>query len=221
MGDNMKRKMILIILFLGLLFLFSYEKKEVLAVSDGGDYTKFSRITLCRGKLLANYSEEELKNNYYKTFINAPDGIGWSIKYINKRVKCNFVSETIASVHNTGSTPIKYKFQKVDTKVYKTSISSTGTIETKVKNKIKTFENGLDAALKIVDETSNVIEVKTTENFEIDIDPKTKVAMYLCGDGYLTTGFATLFWCKQPLISGAFEYFEITNIYPRIVKIGL
>ncbi|MGM9971315.1 MAG: hypothetical protein ACI35W_02765 [Anaeroplasmataceae bacterium] len=212
----MKKKIIITILLLSILLMFNLKTN---ASSVGGDYQKFSSITLCRGKLINNYTEEELIP--YKNQTKKRMWIGWRIAYINKRVKCNFVSETIMSVYNTGTTAMKYKLQKVDSTVYKTSVSATGNIGTNIKGTVKKFSGGLESSLKIENQTSTTIEVKTTENMEIDIDPKTKVTMYLCGDGYLTNGYAKKYEWWIASNWGCFEYFEITNIYPRIVKVSI
>lgn len=212
MGDILK-KLIFLLLFLTLFIPI----KEVRASTSGGDYKKFSSITLCRGKLVGNYTDEELEPFVKET--KKRRFVGWRIAYINKRVKCNFTSETIMSIYNTGKTSMKYKLQKIDSTIFKTSVSSTGSIGLSISGNNKTFKGGLDTALKINNESSKTIEVKTTENMEIDIDPCTKATMYLCGDGYLTNGYARRYewWISKS--SGCFEYFEITNIYPRIVKV--
>lgn len=214
----MKRKLLLTLLCLSVLFIVGISNKTY-ASQSAGDYTKFSSITFSRGKLLTNYTDEEIKP--YKRDSKKTKAFGWTVSYMNKRVKCNFISETIMSVSNNGTTAIKYKVQTVESSVYKTSISASGSLGLTVKGTVKKFSGNLDSKLKIEGETSKTIEVKTTENLEIEIDPNTKVTMYLCGDGYLTNGYARqyLWFCTYK--KGCFEFFEISNIYPRIVKESL
>lgn len=213
----MKRKLLLIILSFSLFFIFGVKINA--NASAGSNYMKFSSITISKGKLLKNYSSSELNYNIKKCCKKR--FLGWSIGYLNYKVKCNFVSETILSIYNTGTTPIKYKVSEIQTKMYKTSISSTGSIGTQVKGDIKKFKGDLSSSLKITGEYTQTVEIKNTETLEIDVDPKTRVTMYLAGTGYLTTGVArkTFFWITTA--QGGFEYFQVTDCYPKIVKVAL
>ncbi len=214
----MKRKLLIFVLTIFSLVTLSFNMVKTKAVSCS-DYQRFTSITPSSGKLLVNYSETELK-----TYIKATKKkrfSGWRISYINKRSKCNFLSETILSIFNTGTTPIKYKVSEVDSKVVKTSVSCTGSIGYKMSGDVKKFKHNLDTSLKMQADYSVTVDVKTTENLEIDIDPGTKAVMYLQGTGYLTNGYARYysFWITQ--MAGGFEFFEITDIYPKIVKVKI
>ncbi len=208
------KKLFIVILFISFTF---FVNNSCYAASD--DYQTFSQMKLSSSKLLKNYTENEL-DEYYK-LINKRKLEGWRIAYINKNIKANFVSETVFSIYNTGSSAIEYEISTVSEEINKISISYTGSISAKVSGSVKKFKGGLDASLKIESESNETMSLKTTEKFSICVDPHTKVSMYIAGSGYLTTGVACnyLFWFVKQ--KGAFEYFQITDIYPRIEKVAL
>lgn len=183
------------------------------------DYQSFANITLSSGKMLKKYDSTELKS--YIKASNKRKFSGWRISYINKEVRCNFISKTVFSIYNSGTTPIKYELNTTTTKINKTSISCTGSISYSIKGDIKKFKNGLDTSLKIENTTSQSLEVKSVEKFELIVDPMTRVIMYFKGSGYLTNGYAQQysFWAR--IAKGGFEYFTVTDIYPKIEKVAL
>lgn len=215
---SLKRLLVVLIFSIGLGLTLSFLKSNA-QTSYGNDYQKYTSITLSRGRMLSSYSTDELntiiKKNCKRKFF------GWKIHYINQRVKCKFVSETVLSTYNDGTSAIKYKVSEVKTKVYKTSISATGSIGTTVKGEIKKFKGDLSQSLKLTGEYSQTVEIKNTESLEIEIDPNTRLTMYLAGEGYLYTGVARYyrFWIGK--YKGGFEYFQVADIYPKIVKTTL
>ncbi len=210
-------KKLKIILFMGVILLVMQMNMTKVNASAAQDYQSFSSMTLSSGKLLRYYTSEEVKN--FKSKVGKRKFSGWRTYTVNNRVKCNFISETVFSVYNTGTTAIKYELSNVTSTVKKVSLSCTGSLSYSYKKDVKTFKDGLDATLKIEKTVSETIEVKTTEKFEISVDPKTRVTMYFAGTGYLTTGFAQsyFFWIKQAF--GGYEYFTVADIYPRIEKV--
>lgn len=215
---SIKRLLFLFILSIGLVLSLSFFDANA-ASSYGNDYQKYTSLTLSRGRMLSSYSSDELnsiiKQKCKRKFY------GWRISYINQRVKCKFISETVLSTYNDGTSAIKYKVSEVKTKVYKTSISATGSIGTTVKGEIKKFKGDLSQSLKLTGEYSQTVEIKNTESLEIEVDPNTRLTMYLAGEGYLYTGVARFyqFWIGR--YKGGFEYFQVADIYPKIVKTSL
>lgn len=209
----------LILLFI-LLVIMPFGFRNVNAASKSGadysDYKTFSYMQFSKGKLLSNYSNSELKP-YIKKAGNRKF-YGWRISYINKHVRCNFTSKTILQIVNDGTSDIKYQMEKTETKLNKVSISAKGSLKTSTSGTIKKFKCGLDTALNIERDQEESITCKTSESLTITIDPGTKVYIYLKGSGYLTNGYAVFYdtWLKR--YAGAFEFFELVDVYPKIVK---
>ena len=184
--------------------------------ADYSNYETFSYMQFSKGKLLRNYSNEELKP--YITATNKRKFYGWRIAYMNYHVRCNFTSKTILSIVNDGTSSIEYHIEQTETVMNKISITAKGSLKTSTSGTVKKFKAGLDSSLGIEREQEKSITCKTSESLKITIDPGTKVYVYLKGSGYLTNGYATLYdtWLKS--LRGAFEYFELVDVYPKIVK---
>lgn len=195
-------------------FMFTHTTK-----ADSGDYTTFAEIELAEGKLLSKFSNEEIDE--YLAYVKKRKFSGWNVYTINNDIKATFISETLFSFYNTGTTPIYYELQTVSDTTTKMSISATGSISYSLKGDIKKFKNGLDASLKIEASYTKTISIKETEKFKLEVDPNTVAVIYLTGSGRVTNGVAAryLFWFETE--SGGFEYFIVTNLYPRIEKIAL
>lgn len=210
-----KRLIILVLLILLMPQLFNVSKKvKAEGEADYSNYETFSYMQFSKGKLLRNYSDEELsphiKSTYKRRFR------GWRIAYINYHVRCNFVSKTILSIVNTGSSAIEYEVEKTETTMNKVSVNVNGSLKGGAKGtKIK---GNLDASLGISKEREESVSCKTSESLKITVDPNTKVTVSLKGSGYLTNGYALYydFWLKS--YRGCFEYFELVDVYPKILK---
>ena len=214
----MKRLLVLIIiiLFTSISLNVSAKDTALSADADISNYTRFSSMQISKGKLLSAYTKSEI-NSHMKT-CNKRKFSGWRISYLNKRVRCNFTSKTILSIDNDGTSAITYKLSETQTRMYKTSISATGSLSGSGKGDIKKFKGGLDAKIGMEASYTKTIEVKTAESLEIQVDAGTKATIYLKGSGYLTTGCACYYslWIRE--LYGCFEFFEIVDCYPKIVK---
>ena len=69
-------------------------------------YKNFEDLEIINGKLIDDYSDKEL-SKYYKS-VDKRKFTGWSTKTINNRSKVKFISETVFSYYNDGTTPIDY-----------------------------------------------------------------------------------------------------------------
>ncbi|MCR5706041.1 MAG: hypothetical protein K6G48_04540 [Acholeplasmatales bacterium] len=214
----MKRRLIALVMIVFVLVLsLRLNRVEAASVSsDYCDYTTFSYMQFSKGKLLKNYSDSELKPYIKQT--HKRRFYGWRIAYMNYHVRCNFTSKTILSIVNDGTSEIEYELEQTETTMNKVSITAKGTLKTSVSGTIKKFKGGLDSALSIEKSVEESVTCKTSESLKITIDPGTKVNIYLKGSGYLTNGYATLYdmWLKS--FRGAFEFFELVDVYPKIVK---
>ncbi len=209
----MKKLWFFALLFFGM-FIFDNSVK-----AKDGDYTSFSEVNLVSGKLLANFTDAEIDE--YDKKLDKKRFIGWNTNVVNKNVTATFISETLFSFYNDGATPIEYELQTVTNTTTKTSISCTGTIDYSLKGDVKKFKNGLDVQLKMDGSYTKTVDIKQTEKFKLNIDVGTMVVIYLTGTGKVTNGAARryLFWIVTE--KGGFEYFTITNLYPRIEKIKI
>lgn len=177
-------------------------------------YDTFQEVEISNGKMLKDYTDKEYKSYYKK--VDKRKFWGWRTKVVHKDIKAKFVSETVFSYYNHGSTPITYKYQLNESKVNKYSISASGSIGYEMNGSGKKFKHKLDNELKI-NYTSNTTTSKEEETeLEIVIDPYTVANLKIVGEGKITNGVAAyyIFWVRNQ--KGGFEYFVVTTQYPRL-----
>lgn len=211
----MKKANLLVLLILLFIIIVNINQNSVKA--DVNDYTAFASINVSDGKLLRDYSQEELNDNY--KLVSDRRFVGWRYHFFQKNTPVSFISNVVFSMYNSGTTPMKYKVQVNAENCVKTSISCTGTIKYNIAGTIKKFKNGLDSSLKLEGSYQETQLVKQQENLEVDIDPGTVCIIYIQGTGLLTNGVASYYewWIRRN--EGGFEYFTITDSHLRIEKI--
>ena len=202
------KKSLLLLLFTLLLFCLQNN------VSAENSYTAFQEITLERGKMLADFTEEEYDKYYEK--VNKRCFWGWRTYYVNENIKAKYISETIFSYYNNGTSSITYTYNLTKSETAKLSISGTGSISYSLNGTKKTFKNGLSAALKLEADYSKTSQTSEASSFKLVIEPNTVANLRIVGEGKLSNGVASkyIFWIRNSI--GGFEYFIVTTEYPRL-----
>lgn len=218
LSKRKKTKIKLFILMILLLLVVKIDTKEVSA--DISDYNAYTRINVQSGKLLREYTKDEI-TVLCEQKIEGRKMYGWKTAYMTKNARCNFITDVIFSVYNDGDTSVDYTINVSSETTTKTSVSGSGGISTSVKGDVKKFKLGLDESLKISADYSKTELVKNQENLVLHVDPKTICVVYIQGDGLLTNGVARYFHVFFKLFEGGFEYFTITNSYLKIEKIKI
>ncbi len=211
------KKFLKIVTVLLLLNFISYI--GVKSKASVGDYNSYAYINVDSGKLLKDYDssviDDELARVRNKKFM------GWQIYKLNKNVRTTFITDTLFSYKNEGTSPINYTVNVESESTCKTKVSATGTIGTDVSGSYKKFKGSLNRQLKLQGEYETTQLCKSEENLEVTVDPNSLCVGYIQGEGYYTNGVACnyLFFMEKQI--GAFEYFTITSSYLRIEKLSL
>jgi len=202
------------IIFLNLL-LFFISNKTVRA----DHYRNFEDIEVINGKLIDEYENKELISYYKK--VDKRTFSGWKIETINRRSKVRFISETLFSYYNDGTTPIDYNFTSEESETNKYNYSATGSIGLKLDKNKSGFKSGLNSSLKIDSKSDSTKIKKEKYEMKMKVDPQTQVNLYNYGEGYLTNGVAAryLFWIRTN--RGGYEIFEMSTKYYRLEKIRI
>lgn len=212
------KKFRVFLLFLFVITFASITGKKEAEASTGAYYT-YSYLNVSSGKLLRDYTSEELDAELSE--VRHRKFSGWNIYKFNTNVRTTFIKEALFSYHNTSSTPYTYTVNITSEKTIKTSCSATGSIGLNASSTGKTFKSGLTGELKLQGEYSEVELNKEQENLQITVDPNSVVVGYIEGTGYYTNGVACCYWLWMEQEVGAFEYFTITSSYLRIEKRSL
>ena len=180
-------------------------------------YKSYEEFNLESGKLLSEYTQAEY-DKYYK-LVDKRKFLGWEIHEVYKDLKAYYITETLFSYHNQGTTPIDYNYKYTKKEYSKLSLSATGTIGLKVTGDKKGFKNNLDTQLKLSAEYTNTKEESETFEIKLKVDPGTQLDLYIYGEGKITNGVAAYYLGFIRIQRGGYEVFLVTTQYQRLEKI--
>lgn len=209
------KKILCFKLVLCLVLLYNLRGVEV----EASDHLAYQSMDIYGGQLLQRYTDEEIDS--YVDEIEGRKFFGWEINELAVAAKSYFVSHTIFSYYNTGTTKIDYTWETVITTTTKVSYSASGQIKYSLSGTKSGFKHGLDTTLKLEYDNDNTVVEKETVKISFSCDPNTRILMYMAGEGYLYNGAAQKynFWIKGN--SGGYEYFITSTTYQVLEKVAL
>ena len=176
------------------------------------DFEKFEKVG--QGKLLSEFTKDDY-NELYK-HVSKRKFIGWNAYNAYVDIKVKYISETLFSYYNNGTSNISYNYKASKKTIDNYTLKVTGDIKLKTQKNNKVFGDGLQTSINI--DYKREIKYEETENFDIkvSIEPKTQLILYLYGEGKITTGVAKnyLFWIE--INKGGYEIFIVTTHYQRL-----
>ncbi|MDR2828795.1 MAG: hypothetical protein LBV51_05190 [Acholeplasmatales bacterium] len=207
------KKIVLCVLFMFVVLLAP-------SIKANSNYSSFEKLEVAGGKMLSDWTSSEYKD--YLKKVSSRKFLGWNVQFIKKQLKATYITETLYSFYNDGSTAMEFHYDMKSEVKQKFDISVTGSLginsSTSVKSKEKTFSNGLDTKIKA--EVSYSYESKVTESYstKILVDPGTQLDIYIYGEGKIYNGVAAnyIFWIRAA--EGGFEIFTVTTQYYRMEK---
>lgn len=208
------KKILLISVFLFLISI-SFNIKKVNASES---YTTFQEIELKSGHMLKEYGES-YKDYYSK--INKRKFWGWRVYLLNDNVPAKFVSETVFSYYNNGSTPITYEYELSRTVVNKVSVSAKDNLKMDVSGSYNKIKFGLENELQISGSAEGSVTTKEEKTLEVIVDPQSVASLRVVGEGRVINGVAAFYTLWIRLNRGGFEYFVVTTQYPRLEVLPL
>ena len=208
----MKKSIIFLLLVIGFTIFPRLTRAEA-------NYQNFQEINLAEGKMLERYTDKEYQDYYKK--VDKRKFWGWRVHYVHRNIETSYISETVFSYYNNGTSTIKYDYSLKESNVAKLSVSGTGSISYSLNGTKNAFKHGLDAALKLESSYSKTVTMEAKKDLSIDVEPNTVANLKIVGEGKLTNGVAAkyIFWIRTN--RGGFEYFIITTQYPRLEVLPL
>lgn len=207
----MKKIIILIFVYL-FLVIFNINSK---ASTD--DYNTFSEIMMNEGKLMCNYTDEEIKEMLQYVQKRKFAGVNVYEKY--KGIDASYISNTLYSVENSGATDVIYEVEvEVETN-NKTTFKASGSLNGSLSGKNKEGTKG-DIAGECGIEYSNTSETsrKETQKMELIVEGNSRAIVYLTGNLTVTNGVAAYYVSWFRVSEGGFEIVTIKNQYARVEK---
>ncbi|MBQ9449548.1 MAG: hypothetical protein IJU60_06725 [Acholeplasmatales bacterium] len=210
-----------IILFYVIFFIFfplrflSVGAEELYDVNN--DYKTFVEIIMSSGKLLKNFTDEELEAELAKTY----EGVHFYdvvIEEVNKNVKASYISNTLFSVENKSATDVKYdvsiQVETNNTVSFSTSgsISASGGFNL---NKVKA-EAAAKASVEYSEKTTKSIKEKKEMNLVVEAN--SRAIIYLTGELTISNGVISIYGFFYRICSGGYEVVTLNSQYARLEK---
>ena len=186
--------------------------------STTNEYSTYAAINCNSGKLIKDYTNEELVEKY-KTLKNKFRT--WSVAILNENIQVDFISEVLYSFYNEGTTPIQYSVDLSEQHTKKTQFSLSGSLKAEISGDIKKIKGGITSKLESSYDFEHTIVTKRQESIKIDVDPQTVCVIYYQGSALVTNGLAKYFGVFKVKEVGTFEIFTITNLNLRIEKVKI
>lgn len=187
---------------------------QVHAESDS--YEAFNEVMMVNGKLLANFTDSELKEYYEK--VKHRQFWGINVYVVNKNVETTYISSTLYSVDNRGDTDVTYELDIVVETSQKTSWNVSGEMSGSAKGTINSFKSDLAAKAGVKFDSTTNQSRKETQKMKLTVEKNSRAIVYLMGNARVTNGVCAcyVFWVN--VATCGFEYFTIVNQYPRLEK---
>lgn len=207
----MKRICLLLILCLSMMMS--------LKSNASSNYHAFESMTVTSGTLLEDFTKDDYDTYYPK--VDRRKFMGWRVHEVHKNIKVSYISDTLFSYYNNGTTAIDYRYKMDRMTQTKLHLSATGTIGIQATRMDKTFKNNLNGSLKLSSDYQTSTQEKESIDVFLKVDPGTQVDLYIYGEGKITNGVAAryVFWFRAD--RGGYEVFLITTQYQRLEKIKI
>lgn len=211
-------KKIFILLFLYTFFILPIMNLELQA-SITADYLSYSEVVLNTGKLIRDFTKEEINalakrtdGTYFYQIVIAQE---------NQEVIGTYVSNTLFSADNRGQTDIEYNVDvQVETNM-KVSFTANGSVAVSGSGKLNDVKKEASAKAGLEYNKTTSSSVKEKQSLSIIIEPNSRAIIYLTGDLAISNGYVAVYGFFYKKCGGCYEFVTLKSQYARIEKISL
>jgi len=214
----MKKINLTIFIFLFISFCFKGLKAHAAPTDETNtEYLTYSEIIMSKGKLLRDYTKEEL-NEYLAPITEGVHFYNVFVVPINENIKSTYITNTLFSVDNKSASSVEYSFsiQVETTNVVSfsaslaTSASAGGTFK-----KVKA-EASMKSNIEYSNKTTTSIKEKRT--MDLVVEPNSRAIIYLMGEITITNGVFSIYEFFFNVLSGGYEFAILNTQYARLEK---
>lgn len=166
--------------------------------------------------LLSEYQKEDFQRAYDS--LAGRRFFGWRHHVVTNQERVEFIADTKLKIHNAGFSTIKHDIALSTQIETKFQVTASGSIDLEIKGDVKKFKGALDAEIKTSIQYTKTTTMKETYEFQVIVDPGTRVIIRSRGEGKISNGVARhyAFWILTN--EGGWETFTITTEYFEIIK---
>lgn len=182
--------------------------------AEDTDYLAYIEVVMTTGKLIRNYTTTEMTELKTRSEKAIPFGI--SIAKDNVGTKATYISSILVSYENAGTSAIELtKEIQVETK-QKISFSSGGQVSGGLGGNIKKIKAEIAAKADVNYSKVTEESVKEKKTMKINVDPNTKMILYLTGDLLVYNGCFSYYLLFIKQFSAAYEFVILNTQYERL-----
>lgn len=166
--------------------------------------------------LLSDYRKEDYQIAYES--LAGRRFFGWRHRVVTNQEPVEFIADTKLKIQNAGFSTIKHDIALSTQSETKFQVTASGSLDLEIKGDVKKFKGALDAEIKTSIQYTKTTTTKETYEFQVIVDPGTRVVIRSRGEGKISNGVARhyAFWILTD--EGGWETFTITTEYFEIVK---
>jgi len=190
----------------------------ITANASTDDYNTFSEIMMNEGKLLSDYTDEEI--NELLPYVQKHKFGGPQVYANYENIAATYISNTLYSVENKGSTDVVYEIDIEIETSNKTTFKASGSLNGSLSKGSTKEGNKSEIAGKCGLEYSNTSETSVTETqqMKLVVEGNSRAIVYLTGNLSVTNGVAAIYALWIKLSEGGFEIVTLQNQYSRVEK---
>ena len=200
-----------------IIFIFIlFPSLTVKAAIPADDYHTYVEIIMDTGKLMKNFTDEELKECYSKI-----DGVNFfNIKVlpVNENIHASYISNTLFSVDNSSNSEVTYDVDVSVETNNKISFSYDGSLSAAGKATIDKVKAEASSKTNIGFDASSETSVKEKKKTKIIVEPGSRAIIYLEGEMSITNGVIVVYRLFMKAYSGGYEFITLKSQYARIEK---
>ncbi len=196
--------------FLGLILLFLLIVPIKVCAVGHPDFQEIILPKHSFTKLLEDYSESELKQEYKLVKRKA---FGWSIKQFNDDVKAKFVGNTIFAKANNTDQELSFIYTFEEENFVESSVSVQGDLGIDISGKVKVVSGGLNGKIRKEIGSKNQHTTIETLRTTLIIPPHRKLTVITKGEAYINSGVACYYFLGIRFKKGAWEYIDVISEY--------
>lgn len=188
--------------------------------AEAQEYTTFSEIMMPEGKLIKNFTSDELDEMYEN--VDGAMLFGIKVHKENVNIDASYISNTLYSVENKGLTDVTYEIDVEVETTNKVSFNASGSLNGQASGTTKGGVKG-EIGAKCGVEISNTTTTSRTEKqkMKLQVEPNSRAIVYLTGSLTITNGVAACYVTFIQVAKGAFEIVTLKNQYARVEKVQI
>lgn len=202
----------------GIIFLFIFIFNSIDLYAEDQDYLTYQEIIMSSGKLIKNYTEEEINSLMHSQTYKAHGEI---ITIDNQNVQASYISRVTELMENSSSSSIVYDVSyQVETSM-KVSFSFSGTFSAEASGKIGAIKSEVSAKIGIDYSTMETRSEKENRVLKVNVDPNSQYMVVIKGNLTVTNGLYELYLFFVRIRYGLFEIVTLQSQYAALEKRSL